>query len=477
MIQTTFTYLKMPKWLCDRAVMTYFAALFVVTMLMNHMAMSWYWFVFGAVEIFGFFYGTQKLTRDWARLSEKQYEKNLFRYGFFIRMLVVFFLYWFFDTMTGQPFMFHAADSFEYGEEGKWVASLIKDGNLSVYWNYISDKNAGVSDVGYPFYVGLIYVISDDSVILVRLLKALYGAYTALLMYRIAKRHFGDQVARLVGIMMMLMPSQVIFCGMHLKEIEMLFILAIFLNQADQLLLSRNFSLKSIILTFAAAGGLLFFRTVLAVAAFGALVVALVLSSQRVANLGRRWMIFIASMAIVGYFAGGKLAMEVESLWNSKGELQQSRLSVQQKTNELAKYASTAVFAPLAFTIPFPTMVETEGQETSRMLHGDLFIKNILSGFCLLTLIVLILSGQWRQHVLLGAFLIGYLAILVFSAFAAAQRFHMPAYPLEILFAGYGINLCINTPKYKRWSMYWIIACFAFAVGWNWFKLAGRGMM
>lgn len=466
-----------PKWLCNRAVMAYFAALIVVTIMMNHMAMSWYWFVFGAVEILGFFYGTQALTRDWARLSEKQYEKHLFRYGFFIRVLAVFLLYWFFDTMTGQPFMFHAADSFEYGEEGKWVASLIRSGDLSIYWNYISGKNAGVSDVGYPFYVGLIYAISDDSVILVRILKALYGAYTALLMYRVAKRHFGDRVARLVGIMTMLMPALIIFCGMHLKETEMLFILAIFLNQADQLLLSRNFSFRSIMLTFAAAGGLLFFRTVLAVAAFGSLVVALVLSSQRVASLGRRWMIFIASMAILGYFAGGKIAMEVESLWNSKGEFQQSRLSVQQKTNDLARYASSAVFAPLIFTIPFPTMVETDGQENSRMLHGDLFIKNVLSGFCLFALIMLVVSGDWRKHVLLASLLGGYLIILVFSAFAAAQRFHMPAYPLEILFAGYGINLCVNTPKYKRWSMFWVIVCFVFAVGWNWFKLKGRGMI
>lgn len=467
----------MPKWLCDRAVMTYFAALIVVTVLMNHMAMSWYWFVFGAVEIFGFFYGTQKLTRDWARLSEKQYEKNLLRYGFFIRMLVVFVLYWFFDTMTGQPFMFHAADSIEYSAEGEWVADFIRGGDLGGYWEYQRHKSSGVSDMGYPFYLGLIYALTNNSVIVVRLIKSLIGAFTAVLTYRVAMRHLGDATGRLVGIMCMLMPSQIIFCGMHLKEIEMVFMLMVFVNQADQLLLSRNFSFKPILLTFAAAGGLFFFRTVLGVAAFASLMVALVLTSQRVANFGRRWMMFIVSLMVIGYFAGGRLAIEVENLWNSRTVNQESRLSVQVRTNELAKYASSAVFAPLIFTIPFPTMVETEGQETSRMLHGDLFVKNVLSGFCLLALIMLVISGEWRKHVLLESLLVGYLMILAFSPFAAAQRFHMPAYPLEILFAGYGINLCVNTPKYKRWSMYWVIACFAFAVGWNWFKLAGRGMM
>jgi hypothetical protein len=125
-------------------------------------------------------------------------------------------------------------------------------------------------------------------------------------------------------------------------------------------------------------------------------------------------------------------------------------------------------------------MVETEGQETSRMLHGGMVTKNFMSFFCILALVSLIFPllpglNTWRNNVLIGVFLLAYLMILVFSAFAHADRFHMPALALEMLFMAYGVSL-FRVPKFKRWYKYWIVIMFIAIIAWNWFKLVGRGL-
>ena len=172
---------------------------------------------------------------------------------------------------------------------------------------------------------------------------------------------------------------------------------------------------------------------------------------------------------------------EVEQVWERKDENQSSRMSEIVRTQSLAKYAGAAVFAPMIFTIPFPTMVETPRQETSRMLHGGMFVKNIMSYFtimAILSLLIPIIPGmnKWRDHVLIGVFLIAYLVILVFSAFAHADRFHMPALAIEVLFMAYGVSLC-RIPQLQRWYKYWVALMFFAVILWNWFKLAGRGMV
>ena len=62
--------------------------------------------------------------------------------------------------------------------------------------------------------------------------------------------------------------------------------------------------------------------------------------------------------------------------------------------NEFAKYAGAAVFAPMIFTIPFPTLVETPNQENQRMIHGGNYAKNITSAFTIFALFTLIFSKR-----------------------------------------------------------------------------------
>ena len=74
-----------PKFFTSKAITLYFAALLVVTVLYMSKAMSLLWWIFGAVEVVGFFYFSNQLTRRWANYSEKKFSKKLFQTGLILR--------------------------------------------------------------------------------------------------------------------------------------------------------------------------------------------------------------------------------------------------------------------------------------------------------------------------------------------------------------------------------------------------------
>jgi hypothetical protein len=474
-------YNFVPNFITNHGIVIYFAVMVTTAVAFTNLFMTWYWWLFGLVSVVGFFYFSNKLTKQWANIRPKSFENNLFWYTFFLRVAVMLILYWFHNEMTGQPFMFHAADSIEYGYEAEWMAQTIRDGQFSTYLNYKFVQMKGVSDAGYPMYLGFVYLLSDDSIIVARLLKCLWSALSCVLIYRLGKRNFGESVGRMAAIFMMLEPHFSIYAGMHLKETEMIFMMMLFLERADALLRYRNFSFKTISVVVLLIAGLFTFRTVLGLMAIFSVAMALLLSSARVMGWGRRIVVLLVLGLSVLYFAGGRIMSEVEQIWELRDQNQDSRMSVINKTQSYAKYAGAAVFAPMIFTIPFPTMVETPGQETSRMLHGGMFVKNIMSYFCIIAIVSLLFPlipgiNKWRDHVLIIVFMIAYLLILAFSAFAHADRFHMPALAIEMLFVAYGVSLC-RIPQLQRWYKYWVVLIFVAVIAWNWFKLAGRGMI
>jgi hypothetical protein len=470
-----------PQKVSNMAMLAYIVALLVCSVAYVQYAMHWYWWVFGIVEVVCYFYFANQLTRNWAMLRPTTFENRLFWTAFLIRVVVMLFLYWFHNEMTGQPFMFDARDAVGYHEEALWIAETIRDGHFNTYLDYKFRHGQGVSDAGYPMYLGFVYLLSWDSIIFARLLKCLWGALSCLLIYRLGNRNFGEQIGRIAAILMMLESHFWIYGGMHLKETEMIFVMLLFLERADALVRSRKFDFRNVAIVVVLMASLFTFRTVLGLTGVFALGIALMFSSKRVISWGKRMVFLLVFGATALYFVGGRISSEIEEVWEKKDGNQEARMSEIVETQRFAQYAGVAVFAPMIFTIPFPTMVETEGQEVSRMLHGGMVTKGIMSFFCIVAVISLLFKvipskNNWRQHILIGGFLLAYLGILVFSAFAHADRFHMPALPLEILFVAYGLSLW-RVKLFRIFFNWWIVLMFVAFVGWNWFKLAGRGLV
>ncbi|MBQ9339855.1 MAG: hypothetical protein IJS13_05925 [Paludibacteraceae bacterium] len=475
----------MPKWVSNRAIMIYFAALAVVTLWFMSYAMEWYFYVFGVVEVVGFFYVSNRLTRSWARLTTKTFEKRLFWTAFGIRAVWVLFSYWFYFVMTGEHFEFSAGDVLFYDDMGRVLSENFREGNFAVYdiCNKYTSGKIAFSDMGYPAYLGFVYWLTGDSLLVVRFIKAFLSAVTALIMSRLATRNFGEGVGRMTGIFCMLMPNLILYCGLHLKETEMCFLAVVAIEQADQVMRLKKFNVWKMVPMAICMLTLFTFRTVLGAVTILALLTALTITTDRVVDWGKRIiMILIAGLLLLS-MVGGRLESEVRELTTHNVVEEQQKAMQWRSTrsssagaNRFAKYAGAIVFAPMIFTLPFPSATNLPNQENQRLIHGGNFVKNIMSGFVIYSLFTLIFSGEWRKYVLTGAYYGGYLVVLAFSNFAQAERFHMPIVCFMLMFSAYGMYEVIKHPREKRLYNYWTLLMFLAFVGWNWFKLRGRGL-
>ena len=474
-----------PKWLSKNAIAVYLLALGAVTLMYSAYSLPWYYMLSGVVAVLAFFQYGSKVAKDLApnRIKkEKNFEKKIFTIAFVPRLVTMLLIYAVFQANYGNAFGFENGDAEAYEELGTYVSYLISDGDFHFY-DRISryTNNSDIADMGYGIYMGFIYWLTGNSIIVVRLIKCLWSSLTVVLIYRLAKRNFSDQTARIAAIFCALWPNFWYYCGTHLKETEMVFLAVLFVEQADQMLRSRQFTAWKVIPILLIAAALFTFRTPLGLVALLALVFSVVMSSSKVVNWGKRIIVGVLAVLLIGVTAGNRIEEQSRALIEQvQGGIQKHNMewrSTREHGNKFAKYAGKSVFAPLIFTIPFPSMVRPwDGQEAQQLNNGGNFVKNILSGFTIFAMVMLLLSGKWREHLLSISFMLGYLVVLVMSVFAQSERFHQPIMPFELMFAAYGLSIAVTRPKYKRWFTYWSALMFVAALAWNWFKMAGRGL-
>ena len=475
----------MPAMISNTAMMTYLLAMIGCLLAYSSHMMPIKWWIFGIVSVIGFFYFANRQTKLWVNTPPMAFTKKLFWTAFAVRVIWVLISYWLYYEWTGTAFSIGAADELGYHEMALHGANLIRDG----VWNFYLPLqryggNVAFSDMGYPMYLSIIYWIFGDSVLMARIIKAALGAWTAVLIYKLAARNFGESTGRMAGIFCMLMPNLIYYCSFQLKEVEMVFLAILFIERADWLLRQPKLNIIQTIAVMLIPLSLFMVRTALAATLVAAFYCTLLFTTGRVSGLGKRaiLIVVVAIFAAIMLVTSTSIGTEVRQMWQTGGSTQQANMEWRSErdgamSQQFAKYASAAVFAPMIFTIPFPTMTETPEQENQKMIHGGNFVKNITSFFTIVALVIFLLTGNWRKHVLPLAVLCGYLFVLVFSNFAHSERFHLPILPLSLMFAAVGISLIKENPWIKRYFNYWCVLMFLAVIAWNWFKLAGRGMI
>lgn len=463
----------LPNSISRKAISHYFITLALVSVLFMKHILPFVWMVFGAVEVCSFFYFSNLLTREWQTMSPKSFVKKLFWTALAIRLAYMVFVYFFYKSMTGIPFMFHTADEQVYYKMSK----VWKEQGFEVFRSMMMDFS--LSDSGEIWWTALLCKIMGAYVFPARIGHCLLSALTCVLIYRIAKRHFGESTARMSAIFCMLMPNLIYYCGNHLKEADMVFVTVLFVDAVDNVLAGRWLDWKSIVVALASGFALFTFRTALGAVGLIALLVAVVFNNGR---LGSWWKRVVMALVVVVSISmttvGDRIMREVGDVWDGRTENQEIGMEARANIeggNVFAKYGSGAVFAPFIFTIPFPTLVNIEIQENQMMLNGGNYVKNIISGFTVFALFLLLLSGEWRKHTLPIAMMCGYLVVIAFSNFAQSERFHQPALPFELMFAAFGISQLKS--KHLKWVDYWLALMIVANMGWAWFKLAGRGLL
>jgi hypothetical protein len=258
----------------------------------------------------------------------------------------------------------------------------------------------------------------------------------------------------------------------------MVFILVAFAERADYMLRSPRIQLWIFFQVVLWGAVLFMFRTVLAVAAWFALFSALLFSAGRLLG-SRRRTVYITWFALAAFFVlSGRILTEVKL--NSEARttnlgLQMQNIANREAGNRLARYGSRAVFLPAMVVAPFPTMVNVAGQENSMMINGSVFVHNVYAFFVIMGIFSIYRKKIVTYHILILALLGSYLFVLASSGFALSERFHVPAVPFLLILAGYGITQL--NKRYTALYIPYLIVIAVIIIGWNWFKLAGRGLI
>lgn len=476
--------LTIPNWIVGKSIVFFFVSMIACWMAFGHVPGMDLWLV-ASISVVLFFYGGKSMSKSWAGTKEKRFLRNVFVAGFVIRLLFVLYMFLFFNPDHYGNTFGDTADTSWYMPFGEAIAQWIRNGFDGSFEHLRLTWHSAIDDVGYPIWLGIVYWLtgSVSDAFIPMLIKCVVSAYCSICVYRIAKRHFGQGTARMAAIFVCVNPNMIYWCGNMFKEAEMVFIVCVAVDLIDKALTSgKKLTYKSLLPGIIVAFYLFFFRSALGLILFLAIFAHIIMASERVMSMGKKVLagVLVAVALFVG--VGDRLRTQTEKMIDqaqSDYQTQNMEWRAERKGgNSFAKYAGAAVFAPLIFTIPFPTFNQAEATQYLQMqLAGGSYIKNIFSFFVILVMFMMLISGEWRRHVFILAYTAGYLMVLVMSSFAQSGRFHMPVWPMLMLFAAYGIQIAKTNARVRKWWPMVLVLEVVVCLAWNWFKLKGRGMI
>jgi len=476
--------LIIPNWLTGKAIVVFFIAMFVCLGTFGYVP-KLDLILLASISVILFFYGGQSMSKRWGRVSEKAFVRNVFIAGLVLRLLWVLYCYFIYNPEYYGTTYGDNADVEWYVPFAKELTQWLSGDSEFSLPDIIDNNGSAIDDVGYPMWLGVVYMVvgEENDVFVPFLLKCILGACCAICIYRVAKRHFGEGVARMAGIFVAINPNMTYWCGTMFKETEMVFLVCLAVDNFDRVLSSgKKYTFRNLFPGILAAIVLMFFRSALGLVIFLAVFSHIVMASQRVMSTGKKVLAGVLVAAVLAVSMGDRIRTQAqeftEYVKSDKQNVNMEWRAQRKGGNSFAMYASAAVFAPLIFTIPFPTFNQAnEGQLLQVQLSGGSYIKNVLSFFVILVMFMMLISGEWRRHVFIIAYTVGYLMVLVMSNFAQSGRFHMPVWPMLMLFAAYGVQIAKVNKRVRKWFPAVLVFEVAICLFWNWFKLKGRGMI
>ena len=478
----------LPNWIVGASVVVFFVAMVACWVFLGH-PMEMQYAIIASISVLLFFFGSKSASQNWIGTNERTFIRNMFVLGLCVRLVWSMYCYFIFNPDYYGNTFGDTADTTWYMPFGRAIYDWITGDSTQTFIEVVDTWHSAIDDIGYPIWLAIINLLTfgESDVFIPFIIKCIVGASCGVCIYHVAKRHFGEGAARMAALFVALNPNMIYWCGNMFKEAELMFLCCLCVDFVDKTFTSgKRLTFKTLLPGILTGFSLFFFRSALGIVMFLAMLAHIVMSSGKVMSLGKKVIagVLVAATLFVG--VGDRLRSQTEKMVEmAQSDTQEQNMEWRANRKEasgaqqsFAKYASAAVFAPLIFTIPFPTFnVANEAQILQQQVSGGNFIKNVLSFFVIYVMIVMLLTGEWRRHVYILAYTSGYLACLVLSSFAQSGRFHMPIWPMLMLFAAYGIQIAKKNPRLKRWFPIVLVIEVVACLAWNWFKLKGRGMI
>jgi hypothetical protein len=453
----------------------YLLALIVISLAFREHALQWKWMLWGIGEVLFFFLLTTVFYPRWKCDDTKRFKWKVFLVAFVIRGLYAFLVAYYYYYETGKAFEYNAADSIWYHPTAVYLSRCVRQGYVSYIFKYLNAYTMGWSDQGYVLWLTLVYTIFGRNLLTPRLFKALMSAYLCIVVYKLGTRTFGERTGRLAAVMMVFTPILIQLCGVHTKEMEMIFLSIFALERMDYLIRSKKYTVWNIICPILLTGLTFGFRTIIGMCLIFAFLVFVVLSPKDLVPKKGKMITLVATVVVFLAFLLSPVGREMRIIHALKFKDLNYQMehydSLGMKHGELAQ---GWIMAPGAFVLPLAPMVE-ESPDHNKMIHGSTYVKNFLAFFAMLAIVIAFQQKKWRDFSLIGAYELSYLAIIMFSFAANSERYHEPAVPLIVLMSAYAMTH-LRRKDLKLFYIYCSLLFVALVV-WNWLKLSARGLV
>lgn len=453
----------------------YLLALAVISLIFRDFALQAKWIFWGLGEVLFFFVLTNLLYPRWKTADPKRFRREVFFTALAIRVLYAFLMCYYYYYQTGIAFEYGAADSLSYHKTAVYLSRYVREGHIRYVFQYLNAYTMGFSDQGYTLWLMLIYTVFGPNILTPRLFKALMSAYLCLVVHKLGSRTLGERTGRLAAVMCVFLPFLIQICGLHTKEMEMIFLSILALERMDYLIRSKKYTVWNILCPILLTGLTFGFRTIIGMCLIFAFLVFIILSSNDLVSKKSKIITLAATLVLFFAFLLTPIGREMKIIYKLKFQDWNYQVEKYETLGlKHAEWANSLVLAPGAFVLPLAPMVE-EAPDQNKMIHGSTYLKNFLAFFAMLAFVVVIRQKKWRDFSLVGAYELAYLALIMFSFAANSERYHEPAIPLLILFSAYAMTHL----RRKDMTLFYVYCGLLFIalLTWNWLKLSARGMV
>lgn len=453
----------------------YLLALIVISVAFREYALKLKWVLWGIGEVLFFFVLTTVFYPRWKNDDPKHFWRKVFWTALAIRVVYAFVMCYYYYWETGIAFEYNAGDSRWYHDTGVYLSRCLRMGYVSYVFNYLNAYTMGYSDQGYQLWLTLLYTIFGRNWLVPRLFKALMSAYLCIVVWKLGSRTLGERTGRLAAVLCVFTPILIQLCGLHTKEMEMIFLSILALERMDYLIRSKKYTVWNILFPILLTALTFGFRTIMGMCLIFAFLVFILLSSKDLVGKKGKTIAVVSVVVVFLVFLFSPVGREMKIIYFKRF----SDLNFQTEKYETlgmkhSQLAQSWVLAPGAFVLPLAPMVE-KAPDHNKMIHGSTYVTNFVAYFAMLAFVIAFRQKKWCDFSLIGTYELSYLAIIMFSFVANSERFHEPAVPLIMLFAAYAMTH-LRRKELKIFYVYCGVL-FVALVLWNWLKLSARGLV
>lgn len=441
---------------------------------------SFEWILSGLLVVFVFFIGISHVFRKWSSFPAKKFLRSLLVWSLLLRVFVMVLLYFVFTHFTGAPYEIGVGyDDHSYHILATEIASEWQQG---IFQNPLRFMSLAYS--GYPRFCGVLYYVFFPSTIVARIANCIIGSLVVLLIYKISKELWGEKIGQTAGILSMLYPHLIYFSGTQHKDIVLTFLILLVTHGFLKLRSGKKISLGEVALVIAALISMFTFRTVIPVAIMLVWFIIYIMNLKFTSSPGKILRVVIGiSVIFISLFGLMKLGWQdgVLDKISSGYSMADIRSDLRGTAGtSLAEYASLPLFGFLAIPAPFVTLVDVPLDRTSAPIRtegyhiGTILVWNILSFFSL-TGIIESIRKKFQLSLPLLLFVFLYLFILAQSNYVMSIRYKLVIMPFLMTFMAVGLQK--RSVKTLKWWIVYLFFSAALIIGWNYYRMAGRGLL